>query len=163
MKRDGRHNFCGLQIPVVFKLVPEKFDQYLKNYWDWQLPMFVKFGFPLDINNTAILKSDLINHPSATKFSEHIDHYIAEEKAHGALLGPFNDPPFDLHISPFMSREKSDLDKCRVIVDLSWPKGFSINDAVQQDSYLGTNFALTLPTIKSVLKFGRGSYIAKLT
>ena len=82
------------------------------------------------------------------------------------MLGPFINPPFDLHISPFMSIEKSDSDKRRIIVDLSWPKGFSVNDAVEQDSYLGTNFALTLPTIdhviKSVLKFGRGSYIAKI-
>ena len=68
--------------------------------------MFVKFGFALDNNNRPNLKSDLMNHPSATKFPQHIDYYIAKEKVRGALLDPFKEPPFDLHLSPpFMSRE----------------------------------------------------------
>ena len=71
-----------------------------------------------------------------------------------------------MHTSPFMSREKSDSDKRRAMVDLSWPKGFAINDAVNPDTYVGVDFALTLPTIdyitKAVKKFGRGCYMSKI-
>ena len=51
-------------------------------------------------------------------------------------------------------------------MDLSSPKGHSVNDATISDQYLGVEFQLTLPTIdhitRAVTKFGRNSYIAKL-
>ena len=34
IKKDGRHNFEGLQIPVKSKLNHEKLYQYLTDYWD---------------------------------------------------------------------------------------------------------------------------------
>ena len=65
-----------------------------------------------------------------------------------------------------MSREKSDSDKRRVIVDLSWPKAQAVNDFVHPERYVGVDFALTLPNIdhvvKAVRKFGKDSYIAKI-
>ena len=91
--KDGRPNFSGLQIPVKSSLNPDKFASYLKGYWDWQLPLFIKFGFPLDITPGAKLNSEEINHPSAEKFPTHVEHYIKEEIRHGALLGPFQTPP----------------------------------------------------------------------
>ena len=66
-----------------------------------------------------------------------------------------------MHTSPFKSREKSDSD----IVNLSWPKGSAINDAVNPDTYV-VDFVLTPPTIdhitKAVKAFGRGCYMAKI-
>ena len=55
-----------------------------------------------------------------------------------------------LHISPFMTREKADSDKRRVIIDLSFPFGHSVNDGVTSEVYLGTPFLLTLPTIDDI-------------
>ena len=49
LAQDGRPNYLGLQIPVKSSLNDEKFAAYLQDYWDWQLPFFIKFGFPLDI------------------------------------------------------------------------------------------------------------------
>ena len=51
--QDGRPNYLGLQIPVKSALNYKKFAAYLQNYWDWQLPFFIKFGFPLDIKENA--------------------------------------------------------------------------------------------------------------
>ena len=119
LRKDGRKNFEGLQLPIKSKLNYDKFAHYLRNYWDWQLPMFTKFGFPLDLDANVPLESDLINHPSAVNFPEHINHYIAEEQSHDGLLGPFDTPPFPINTSPFMSREKQESDKRRGIVDLS--------------------------------------------
>ena len=166
LKEDGRPNYCGLQLPVPSKLNAEKFSLYLKDYWDWQVAFFVKFGFPLDIGNNKTLVSEPGNHPSAEKFPDHVDHYLKQELQHNAILGPFKHPPFKLHTSPFLTREKSDSDNRRVIVDLSWPHGCSVNDAVQSDTYVGVDFLLTLPTIdhitNSVKKFGKNSFIAKI-
>ena len=97
----------GIQLPVKSKLNYNKLFQYLSpDYWDWQLPFLLKFEFPLDIMETCTLESDLINHPSATKFPTHIEKYLIEEKEHGAILGPYETPPCELHTSPFLSREK---------------------------------------------------------
>ena len=127
---------------------------------------FIKFGFPLDVDRSQTFKSDQINHQSAKKFPQHVDYYIQEEIKHGAMLGPFSSPPIPLHTSPFLTREKSGSENRRVIVDLSWPKGNSVNNAVNPSSYMGVEFLLTLPTIdqvtKAVKKFGRNSFIAKI-
>ena len=111
LKADGRPNYCGLQIPVTSKLNNSKFFHYLKDYWDWQIPFFVKFGFPLDIKPDCKIEQELVNHPSALKFPTHVQHYLTEEMEHGAILGPLTKPPSDLHVFPFMRREKADSDK----------------------------------------------------
>ena len=71
-----------------------------------------------------------------------------------------------LNTSPFLTRDKSSSDKKRVIVDLSWPIGNSVNNAVSSDKYQDVEFLLTLPTIdhviRAVKKFGKNSYIAKV-
>ena len=80
------------------------------------------------------------------------------------MLGPFHDPPLEgLHTSPFMTQDKSSSDKRRVIIDLSWPLGTSVNSGVSSDKYLGTEFVLTYPSIDNitdqVLQLGRGCKI----
>ena len=166
LQNDGRKNFMGLQLPVQSKLNYDKFFQYLSpTYRDWQLPFLVKFGFPLDVMENCVLQSDLINHASAKNSQRILKKYLQEEKNHGAILGPYETPPCQLHTSSFLSRERNEFER-RVIVDLSWPKGSSVNDATISDQYLGVNFQLTLPTIdhvtRAVTKFGKNSYIAKI-
>ena len=83
------------------------------------------------------------------------------------MLGPFSDPPIEnLHISPFMTRDKSSSTNRRVIIDLSWPLGNSVNSGVESDSYLGTDFILTYPSVDNitdeVLKLGKMCQIFKI-
>ena len=65
-----------------------------------------------------------------------------------------------------MTREKSDSENRRVIVDLSWPLGNSVNDMVDPDTYVGLDFMLTLPSIdditNKVKKFGKNCFLAKI-
>ena len=84
-----------------------------------------------------------------------------EEISHGAILGPFDEKPIkDLHISPFLSREKPDSDNRRIIVDLSFPPAFAVNYNIKKDVYLDSPFLLTLPTVdhivQQIVKHGRG-------
>ena len=54
------------------------------------------------------------------------------------------------HISPFMSRPKPDSDRRRVIIDLSWPVGESVNAGIDKTSYLGSDFDLQFPTVDNI-------------
>ena len=44
-----------------------------------------------------------------------------------------------------MTRDKRSSDDWRVIVDLSWPTGYSVNDGIPPDVYMGTPYKLGLP------------------
>ena len=57
LREDGRKNFRGLQVPLPSKLNYKIWAQYLREYWDWQLPLLIKFGFPLDFDRDSVLTS----------------------------------------------------------------------------------------------------------
>ena len=167
VKNSGKHNFMGPQILVPSQLNIEKWEEVLKGYWDRQLIYLLKYGFPLDFNQEAGSKSTLQNHKSATQFPEQVEKYITDELGHNALLGPFEEPPIDgLHISPLLSRPKDCVQNRRIIMDLSFPPLFSVNDSIQNNVYLETPFLLTLSTVDDIVKnnvsLGRGSHIFKL-
>ena len=66
------------------------------------------------------------------------------------ILGPFKQPPiYHLYTSPFMTWDKPNSVHRRVIIDLSWPLGESVNAGVPTDKYLGTEFILTYPSVVS--------------
>ena len=66
-------------------------------------------------------------------------------------MGPFGKPPIQgLHYSPMLTRPKAGPDNRRVIVDLSWPHGKSVNDLVCQDTYMGTPFKLKFPSVDDI-------------
>ena len=56
-----------------------------------------------------------INYKSAIEYHDHVSKYIDEELKFGAMYSPFVTKPFDCHISPFLTRHKSNSDKgyCR--------------------------------------------------
>ena len=68
-------------------------------------------------------------------------------------------------LSPLNTVEKRDSEERRVIVDLSWPSGHSVNDGIPSDSYLGAPLSLRYPTIDdivdAVVTLGRGCYLYK--
>ena len=131
----------------------DAWERVLVDYWDTQLIHLLKYGFPLDFNRDSPLHCEHKNHSSAIEFPEHVDVYLDEERQFGAILGPFTENPIPgAHSSPFMTREKSDSVKRRVIVDLSWPKHASVNTGVDKDSYLGTDFTLTFPMVDDITK-----------
>ena len=167
LKNSDTHNFMGEQLSISSQLNPDAWDSYLGDYWDKQLPLLVRFGFPLDYNRGRALKSQEENHSSAKDFPEDIKAYLHEEISHGAIMGPFHSCPLDnLHISPMMTREKPNAPHRRVIIDLSFPQGLSVNAGVEKDIYLNTPFTLKLPTIDNITgqvkALGRGCKLYKV-
>ena len=49
-----------------------------------------------------------------------------------------------------MTREKPDSPHRRVIIDLSFPHGTSVDSGISKDIYLDTPFILKLPTVVNI-------------
>ena len=167
LKHSKANNFMGEQIPIKSQLNPDAWERHLQHYWDKQLPLLVRFGFPLDYDRGGVLKSQEENHTSAKYFPEDIKAYLNEEISHGAIVGPFKERPIDnLHVSPMMTRDKPNAPHRRVIIDLSFPQGLSVNAGVEKDIYLQTPFILKLPTIDNITdqvkSLGRGCKLYKV-
>ena len=112
----------------------------------------IQFGFPLDYNRSCELIHQQGNHKSATECPNDVNAYIEEEK-YNALLGPFDKHPIPSgHCSPFMTRAKPNSDRRRVIIDLSWPIGASVNAGIDKTSYLGSMFSLTFPMVDDITR-----------
>ena len=77
------------------------------------------------------------NHTSANENVEDISQFLEEEIKYQAILGPFDKKPIDMHVSPLLVRNKQNSTSKRTIMDLSWPKGASVNNGVAKDTYLG--------------------------
>ena len=84
-------------------------------------------------------------------FPKAIDKYLRTEPSYGAVLGPFESNPFssDIVLSPLNSIPKGDSER-RIIVDLSWPIGSSVNDGIPSKQCLGVDFQLVYPTVNDV-------------
>ena len=170
VRATGKFNFEGAKVQLPSKINFPLLEYLAKDYWDYQLPYFLKFGFPLDFNpvNDKNLVSAEENHSSATKFPEHVKKYIEIEKEHKAIFGPFTLPPYgeSTHVSPFMSRDKPDSENRRIIIDLSWPAEASVNYFTKGNFYLGTVYKLQYPTVdnitESLLRLGSEAVIYKI-
>ena len=81
-------------------------------------------------------------------------------------MGPFDQKPIPLHISPFVTWEKPDSEVRRTIVDLSRPENFLVNAGVENNTYLGSNFVLNYPSVddivKQIIELGPGSLLYKV-
>ena len=151
VKATGKPNYLQARIPIQSQLNVEQWEEALVGYWDRQLLDLLKYGFPLDFNRSCDLGKYTGNHSSATDFPKDIEAYLQEELSYGALLGPFETHPIKGgHCSPFMTRSKPNSDRRRVIVDLSWPHGASVNAGIDKASYLNSAFELTFPTVDDI-------------
>ena len=151
VKNTGLYNFQKAKIQLPSSINFELFEHLCEGYWDYQLPYFIKFGFPLDVphDQQSKLQSTESSHNSAVNFPSHVDNYLKTEAEHVAIYGPYKDPPYgtSTQVSPFMSRDKPDSKNRRIIIDLSWPIGASINSFTAANLYLTTLYKLQYPTI----------------
>ena len=164
--RDGRFNHKGARIALPSGMNISQWRRLLKGYFDYNIIDYIEYGWPIGIDRAAPLRSECKNHPSALAHPGDIEHYIATELGHQALLGPFAGPSaIGCHYSPLMTRPKKDSKFRRVIIDLSWPRGCSVNDGISRTDYIDGPLTISLPTHddmeRAVLVAGRGAYLYK--
>ena len=167
IRQTGLPNYRAARFPIKSGLNIEAWEKYLKDYPDKHLIQYLKFGFPLSIKDAHTLNNTSIsNHFLATAFPAQVSAYIHKEISLGAMLGPMTSPPCEgYHCSPLLTRPK-DGDKRRVILNLSYPKGASVNDLVDRQYFDHSEFALKFPTVEEIakesLKFGTEAFLAKV-
>ncbi|CAG2216422.1 unnamed protein product [Mytilus edulis] len=151
----------------ILKYLPEMRNTQLQAFGFWRQELFdyedqeicdmLEFGWPLgfdrkfeEFGNSKIVK----NHTGARNFAKDIDKYIKKEVGYGAVLGPFASNPFNdlLVISPLNSVPKANSEERRVIMDLSFPKGKSVNDGIDKNVYLGKNLELHYPNVDNFIE-----------
>lgn len=160
-------NFLGARIPVQSDLKVQKWRQYLENYHDRSICDFLQFGWPVGYKLHRPPQSIDKNHPSAETHMSHVRKFVRTEMDHGALLGPFDSCPFHpwTRISPVMTRSKKDSTDRRIIVDLSFPIGASVNDGIDPLDHLGKDITYSLPTIMDLITQiqiqGKGCFLWK--
>lgn len=115
---------------------------------------FLEFGWPLDYEKPSSPTSTLRNHSVLGDKDPHIAAFIKKELQHGALVGPFIVPPFTpwTQFSPLMTRPKKNSEARRVIIDLSFPKGASVNSGIKKGIYQGKSSKFHLPGIAMLAK-----------
>ena len=63
-----------------FDLNLDLLDLLLKDYWDWQLPLFLRYEFPMNFEGYHnALPSNRFADPSALQHSSHVLQYLLEE------------------------------------------------------------------------------------
>ena len=153
VQSSGRPNFQGCRFPVSSKFNIDFLRQESENYTDRDVIDHLQFGFP--INSTGEYRSVPVvqNHKGARDFPEAVDKYLQKELSHHAVVGPFVNNPFPIpcNLNPLNSVPKRDSNERRIIVDLSFPKGDSVNATIPKNSYLGEPFHLTFPTVDALI------------
>ena len=162
----GTYNVWGARTRVPSGLCIEAWREYLRDYEDPNLVDFLAYGWPINFDRRLVLEQSYINHTSARHHDSDVVHYIDTEMGWGALAGPFEGPPVVyFHSSPLMTRPKKDSDRRRVIVDLSWPDGASVNDGIEHAWYLDGPAIFRLPTVdymeQRLLQLGPGAFLYK--
>ena len=140
------------RFPIQSGLNLDAWRHYLKDYHNKKLIEYLTYGFTLSLQNGTQLGNTVVNnHYSAKQFPADVQLYLDKEISLGTILGPFSKVVSKkFHCSPLLTRPK-DNGRRRVILDLSFPKGASVNDAVVRESFDGTTFRLKFPTVDDIL------------
>ena len=160
-------NYMKVKREVPSELNCDRWDELMKGKSDVEICKFLRYGWPVTYTAPVIPTSTTDNHSSATRNPKVIDSFIKKEKEKNALLGPFKEPPFRpwTKISPLMTRDKPDGSGKRVIIDLSFPEGASVNDGILKNFHQGADSTYSLPTAldlaDQLLQAGRGAFMWK--
>lgn len=160
-------NFLGARRTLDSGLHLHQWELMLQDYHDNEICFFLRYGWPVGYHSKEIPVTVLHNHQSADAYPAHIEEFIATERKYHALIGPFDKPPFSpwMRQSPMMTRPKKDSSKRRVIIDLSYPEGLSVNDGIDINCIYGRNSTYTLPSINDltayVVNFGQSAWLWK--
>ena len=116
---------------IVSELNLHEWRSKLQDFDDSVVCDYLEFGWPVgyDYHSNGFPTSKLRNHKGARDFPQEVDLYLDSEIKRGAMAGPFTFVAFkSMAISPLNSVPKQDNTERRIILDLSWPMGTSVND-----------------------------------
>ena len=165
MQQSGVPNFAGARLSLPTSLNISAWQRRLINYQDNIICNFLEFGWPVGYTKQTLPVTQVRNHNSALQFPDAVMDYINTEIALEALMGPFDTPPFSPVTSPLQTVPKKGTSKRRIVLDLSFPAGFSVNDGIPPNWYMGQPLQLTYPSVDDlaalIVQHGRGCHMFK--
>ena len=140
-------------------------EQMLQHHPDRDLVGFLVNGFRhgFDIMYAGpLIASQTRNLRSASTHEDKVSDAIDTEVLRGHTSGPFNSPPFPVtHCSPLGAVKKGSSDKVRLILDLSQPRGKSVNEGIM-DEYCSVKYTSFDEAVSLARACGVGSMMAKI-
>ena len=116
-------------------IILDRLQPYLQQHPDTRFASYIqrglRDGFRIGFSRSSQLRPACYNHPSSQEHPAIITTHLREELHQGRLVGPL--PPSlvpSVQVSPMGLVPKHHSDKWRLIVDLSSPRGLSINDGI---------------------------------
>ena len=167
--REGYPNRWGAKQTVKSRWNLKLFDSLLRNYKDREVVQWLRYGWPTgrlpSLPSPGQCKT---NHKGASNYPKQLHKYISKESRYGAVMGPYKKIPFKdkVGISPLSTRPKRDSQDRRVILDLSFPLGDSVNDGIPKDTYMGFAANLSFPKMDQfavrIFQLGIGCFMFKI-
>ena len=99
-------NFLGARVQVNFDINLDLVDELAASYWDWQLPLFLRYGYPMYFRESHLHRRDGGScHALAHEYPDHVKAYINDGIEHGTIFGPLKNKPFreETHASAFIT------------------------------------------------------------
>ena len=123
----------------------------------------ITHGFRLGYNHIAHMCTRASsNHPSAQEHPAVISKALESEVEKGRLIGPLHMADFPyVQVRSLGAVPKKHTDKFRLILDLSHPKGQSVNDAIARAD-CSLSYIKVDDIVQKVLELGPGSLLAKI-
>lgn len=155
-----RPNTFGAVVPSHLKL--PAWQVGLISCHDSDIALFLAYGWSVNFCLSTDPRPFDSNLSSAINFAQTVD----TELSHEATAGPLkHDPiPSRLQTSPLQTIDKEKT-KRRVVLDLSFPPGGSVNEGIPKDIFLDVPFHLTLRRsadfVNLILSHGPGSFMYK--
>ena len=140
------------------------FDQWLNDYDD-RVYVLEGIDYGVDIGYRGCQAyRESPNWPSIATLAQDTFSSISKDLSKGRVSGPFDEIPHpDFVASPLGAFRRKRSGKVRVIHDLSWPPGNSINDGINPDDYslqyISVDYAVQLCLD---IGLGRPVYLAQL-
>ena len=166
----GLPNYRCRRIPIITHLNLDTWDDLLTFYQDNMACEYLRYGWPVnyDYVTYGFPQTDTRTHRGALNYPAAVSEYIRDELSVGAISGPFSEVPFSsgrMVLSPLNSVPKGDGPERRIILDLSWPPGSSVNSGISCNEYDGQLFHLCYPTVDNIaeliVKHGVGCLLFK--
>ena len=152
---------------VATPLCLQAWESKLKRHPDRQYVRYIlggiEHGFCIGVDNVAQCKSASQNMQSATQNPQVIEENIKKEVAVGNILGPFSSCTGPkVHINRFgVIPKKHQPGKWRLITDLSFPEGLSVNDAINPD-LCSLSYITVDQVAHKAIELGVGAVMAKI-
>ena len=118
-------------------------------------------GFRIGADRGRPMRSAMSNMPSALQHERCVTDYLDAKRKTGRMLGPFTPGEIAVHINRVEVIPKGRSGKWRLITVLSYPLGYSVNNAIEPASC-----SLTYMTVEKVAQqaicLGQGALMAKV-